>query len=679
MAIVTMQKLSICANKKNRKDLLETLQTLGCMEVNTASIDDDGLEKMDTQAQRAQFEKNAEMFDQAIAVLNAYAPEKKGGLAMFAGKEKIDKADLKKVVQNQQQYVKSATKVLRTEKDIQECRGQIQKEKLKIESLQPWMALDIPMNFKGTRQAGVLIGTMPGNLDEAAVFAAASANLPDPPAVSAQIISAGNDETHVAVICLKKDMDLVEAGLRTAGFARPAQVLKKTPEKAVADANEKIAFLEKKIKEKEEKLVGKADHRDEFKIAADYYRTRAEKYRLLGTIPQSESVFFLEGWIPAEHADAVEKLLTERFGALVEREEADEGEIPPTILKNNAFSESVEGVLESYGLPTKGHVDPTFIMSIFYVFFFGMMFSDLGYGLVMAIACGIVWLKFRQNLADGLRKMIQLFFWCGISTAFWGIMYGGFFGDALDVIAKTFFGYTGEGPIMKPLWFEPMAQPMRLLVWCMFFGLVHLYFGLGIKGWEYLRNKDFFGWFCDVFSWYLFLTGLVLMLLPSKLFSSIAGEAFDFSGLAAWGTVAKIITLAGLLIIVLMQERSNRNWILRILLGAYDIYGVTGWLSDVLSYSRLLALGMATGVIANVINMMASMFGGGVVGAILFALVFVLGHTLNFGINALGAYVHTNRLQFVEFFGKFYEGGGKPFKAFKNEDKYIALKEEKAS
>jgi len=224
-----------------------------------------------------------------------------------------------------------------------------------------------------------------------------------------------------------------------------------------------------------------------------------------------------------------------------------------------------------------------------------------------------------------------------------------------------------------------MAQPMKLPVWGMVFGVIHLYAGLAIKGWEYLKNKDIVGLISDVVSWYLFLTGLILMLLPSKLFASIAGDAFDFSGLAAWGNVATAITLIGLVIILVMQERSTKNWILRILLGAYDIYGVTGWLSDVLSYSRLLALGMATGVIANVINMMASMFGGGVIGAILFIIVFILGHTLNFGINALGAYVHTNRLQFVEFFGKFYEGGGKPFKAFKNEDKYIELKEEKVS
>ena len=127
---------------------------------------------------------------------------------------------------------------------------------------------------------------------------------------------------------------------------------------------------------------------------------------------------------------------------------------------------------------------------------------------------------------------------------------------------------------------------------------------------------------------------------------------------------------------IVVLGRAKKNVALRLALGAYDIYNVTGWLSDVLSYSRLLALGLATGVIASVINQMGSMAGDGIFGAIVFILVFIVGHTLNMAINILGAYVHTNRLQFVEFFGKFYEGGGKPFNPFKLNTKYVDVKEE---
>ncbi|MBO7710778.1 MAG: V-type ATP synthase subunit I [Lachnospiraceae bacterium] len=676
MAIVEMQKLSVCASKKNRKAILELLQSMGCMQITTDALDDADLQKMDTQGQSASFEKSAQMFDAALEVLDEYAPEKNAG-GLFAGKEAVSRGKLHEIVHSQKKYVKKANLILKANKEISECKANILKDENQIAALQPWMGLDIPMNAKGTKSTSVLVGTLPGTWTAEQLKAAASKDLGGDAAVDAEVIFSGNDSSNVAVVCLKKDLESVENALRSEGFAKPSFSVKKTPAEAQKKLEEDIEKQNRQIEALKEEIISMADDREDLRISADYYRTRAEKYRLLGTLPQSESAFFLEGWVPKSKADDISALLSEKFGAVVEVEEPMEGEEQPTLLHNNKFSESVEGVLESYGLPTKGHVDPTFIMSIFYVVFFGMMFADGGYGLIMVVACGIVLLKYKE-LEDGFRKMVKLFFWCGVSTAVWGFLYGGFFGDAIDTVAKTFFGYSGSEPILKALWFEPLNNPMRLLIYCMLFGLIHLYFGLGIKGYEYLKDGDVVGFVSDILSWYLFLTGLVLILLPTELFGSIAGDSFDFSPVAKLGMLAKIMTVAGLVLILFMQERQTKNWVLRILLGAYDIYGVTGWLSDILSYSRLLALGLASGVIANVVNMMAGMFGGGVVGAVVFVLIFVVGHTLNFAINVLGAYVHTNRLQFVEFFGKFYEGGGEPFTPFKVENKYIQIKEEKA-
>lgn len=672
MAIVSMQKLSICASKKNRKAILETLQQLGIVEIFTEGIEDEELQHMDTLSARSKYEKRAESFDRVLKLLDTYAPGKAAG-GLFGGLDEIGRADLKKVVDNRRNYNLDAERILRDEKEISEYGGLIVKDRNQIEALLPWQALDIPMNMPGTKTSAVFVGTVPEHLSEEALYAAAAKELPEPVSLDARVLSTGNEQTCVSLVCLKRDAAKVEENIRAIGFARPSQMVDEVPSAAIIRLEKDIEDNEKRIEERKADIASFAGKREEFRIAADYYRTRAEKYRLLGTIPQSERVFFLEGWVPADKAERVAKLLTEEHGALVEMEKPSADEVEPTVLKNNPFSRSAEGVLASYGLPQHGHVDPTFLMSIFYVIFFGMMLSDAGYGIVMFVACAVVLKKF-PNMAAGTKKMIQLFFWCGLSTTFWGFMYGGFFGDAIDVVARTFFGYTGDG-ILKPLWFEPLKDPMRLLVWCMLFGVIHLYVGLGIKGYELLRNRDYVGFFSDIVSWYAFLTGLILMLLPSDLFASIAGMEFRFPDYM--GTLSKALALGGMLIILLMSGRGRKNWGLRIALGAYDIYGVTSWLSDVLSYSRLLALGLATGVIGNVINMMASMFGGGVVGAILFIVIFILGHTLNIGINALGAYVHTNRLQYVEFFGKFYEAGGRPFIPFHTANKYVEVKEER--
>ena len=670
MAIVEMRKLSIYSTKKHRKNILEFLQDIEAMEIDALDSGDIPFEKMDTAGERIRFQKIADEFDHVIELLGQYDTEKRKALINLEN-TLISRDEYKEIEKNRRKYYSKAKDVLELEKKIFESKATITRKENKIATLSPWSKLDIPLNSEKTKCTRIFIGTFPESLTEEKLYEIATKGLEEPIPVTAEILYNENQITNVCVIATNRVADQVEENMRSCGYSKLPFLSHRVPIKAMEKRQNDIVIEEKAIADAEEQLATFVEYIPKFKIAADYFRTRSEKYRVLGTIPQSDNVFFIQGWVEKKQAEGIAKTLEEKFDAVVEIEQDDEN--APIKLKNNHFSESSEGVLESYGLPTHGRVDPTFVMSLFYVFFFGMMLSDAGYGIIMAIGCAVVLLKFPR-MASGTNKMLRLFFWCGISTAFWGFMFGGFFGDAIDVVAHTFFGVPETTAVLKPLWFAPLDNPMRLLIWCMLFGIIHLYAGLGMKGYEYLKNKDIVGCISDVIAWYLFLTGLIFMLLPTQIFASIAQMTFNFPG---WfNTLAKVMTIVGMVTIILMSGRANKNWGLRIALGAYDIYGVTGWLSDVLSYSRLLALGLATGVIASVINSMATMQGNTPLGVVIFILVFVLGHTLNIAINLLGAYVHTNRLQYVEFFGKFYDAGGEPFRPFKTNNKYIEIKED---
>ena len=671
MAVLQMQRISICALKKDRKAILEKIQSMGIMEMSQVAEDEDGFEKMDTISARQSFEKKASLSESALDILDAYAPEKKSMFASLEGKKLVESDQFAKITAKKEEILEKAERIVACNKEIAEHKAESAKLENQIEALVPWLSLDVPMNCKGTGKTAMLLGTMPGETTLESVYEQIQTGEAQTDAVDVEIINSDQDATYLAVLCLKADAGAVEEALRAAGFAKPSQTVHAVPAKETAELKTKIEQLNKKIEEIEEEIKGCAKFREELKVIGDYYRMRAKKYEILGTLPQSQRTFVISGYIPKKAAGAVEKAIGEHYDCVIDIDELKEDEEPPTVLQNNAFSSSVEGVLEAYGLPDKGEFDPTTIMSFFYVFFFGMMLSDAAYGAIVAIACFVV-LKKYPRMSASMHKSIKLFMFCGLSTIVWGILFSGYFGDAVDVIGRTFFGVEVSVP---PLWFAPLNDPMKLLIYSMAFGLVHLFVGLGIKGYMQIKDKQYLDFFCDVVLWFIFLIGLIMMLIPSDIFASIAQVKIVFPPVL--NTLAKALSIIGAVGLLLMSGRSSKNPVLRLALGAYDIYNITGWLSDVLSYSRLLALGLATGVIASVVNQMGSMLGGGIVGAIGFAIIFVIGHAMNLSINLLGAYVHTNRLQFVEFFGKFYEGGGRPFEPFETDTKYVDIKEER--
>ncbi len=670
MAMLQMQRISICALKKNRKQILEILQRRGMIEINDLIPEDNVFQRTDLSSSRAVFEKNAAEAGQALEILERYVPEKKPMLAMLNGRKEIPVDYYYTFSEERDELIRLSRRINTLAKEIAENKADILKFQVQEESLTPWLSLDIPMSFKGTKSTVAFIGTLSGGLNLEAIHEQIAQQAPNTGPIHAEIISSSQEQTCVFLLCPKRDSAAVEEALRATGFARPSLLSKFTPAELKEELGHNVICAQKAIDDAEKEIKSYVGERNGLRFIVDYYHVRSEKYGVIGRLIQSNRTFILSGYIPERDAQELENELNNKFDLAIEREAPSPDEDVPVLLKNNSFASPVEGVLESFSLPGKGEVDPSNIMALFYYFLFGLMLSDAAYGLIMAAACGIILMKYK-NIEEGLKKALKMFFFCGISTIFWGVMFGSYFGDVVDVVSSTYFGTKLTIPAV---WFVPINEPMRMLVFSLAVGVVHLFAGLGMKFYQLWKAKMYKDVLYDVVFWYALLTSLILMLLSMKMFVDIVGLKFILPEKV--GSIAGIVAAVSAVAITLTAGRESRNPFKRFLKGLYGLYGVTGYLSDVLSYSRLLALGLATGVIGTVINKMGSMVGGGVLGAIVFILVFVMGHTVNIGINALGAYVHTNRLQFVEFFGKFYEGGGRKFTPFAINTKYFKIKEE---
>ena len=674
MAVVEMRKLTVIGLNSSRTPFIHELMHLGVVEIdsNEGAINDEewmpDIFRTSNSADVSRLEADISRVSTALEAIGKYDTAKK---PLFPSRIKLDRGDFAKLMDS----IKTETelnvdKAVETYKDIADRRTEINRLRGLIAGLKPWETLDIPLEMNETEHALVQLGAAPVKTDTVQMTADVQAAAPS---VIVQEVSKDKQQKYYAFICLKEEKEQLLEALRPYNFSAVTLADQKgTATEAMHRYEKEIEKNEKNIAEDEEILKKLVAYREHIEFLYDSLMMRRDRARVVGDMVSTEMVFYFDGWMPAKAQPEVEALLKEyEFYYNIEEPDPDDESVP-VLLQNNSIVTPFEAVTGMYSLPGRHDIDPTAILAPFYFLFFGLMLSDAAYGLILTTLCAIILKKYKPE--GTTHRMIKMFMFCGLSTLVWGVLFGGYFGDVVDVVGKTFFN---KDITIKPLWFAPLNNPMKLLIYSMAFGLVHLFVGLGIKGYMLLKGGKVLDFFCDVILWYVFLAGLLLMLIPSDIFASIAQAKIVFPPFV--NTLAKALAIIGALGLLLMSGRANKNPVLRIALGAYDIYNITGWLSDVLSYSRLLALGLATGVIASVVNQMGSMFGKGVVGAIGFAIVFVVGHTLNLAINLLGAYVHTNRLQFVEFFGKFYEGGGKPFEPFESDTKYVDIKEETLS
>jgi V/A-type H+-transporting ATPase subunit I len=651
-----MSRFRLAGLASERKAIMETIQRSASVEMQPAS-DVSALYSPivtgDTQTLLSKIIKAAE---DAVEALDRIAPDKSAKGGMFSGRTLIGVHDFDNFYKRSDTVYRTALDIITDDKTSSASLAEVAKLETRRRTLAPWLSLPVPLSFAGTENTNVFIGSFEGQRSSEDIHAAIAAAAPELSLYEAEIVSSRKEQTCVMIAVHKNEARALEQALGTAGFIKPAAETPLIPQAEDAKIASQIEAQKKSGGAAAARIREAASKRAEILFLGDHCRIRLAKYEALQNVAQGEYTFILEGWVEASKAEALARKLEEKYSCAVELSEPKDGDDMPIKIVNNKFAGAIESVLTGFGLPQRGEIDPLNVMAMFYYALFGLMFSDAGYGIILTVGCLYI-LKHYKSLEDGMRNSMRMFMGCGIATTFWGFIFGSFFGNVVGSVSNIFGSGTVE---LRPIWFDPVADPMRLLMFSFVIGIIHLSTAYIMKALSYSKSGKANEIVYDVIFPVLTFYALVGMLIGTDMFATMAGSVIP---VPAWlNTICLGVAALCAIGIVLTGGRESRSWVKRILKGAYALYNViAGWLGDVLSYARLLALGLATGVIATVMNDLAGMGGKSVTGAVMYVLIFLVGQTLNLAINVLGAYVHTNRLMYVEFFGKFYEGGGRPF------------------
>ena len=644
MAIVKMKKLRLLAMSADRQALLKELLLLGCVEVSEpAELPEEAypaLSRCDCAELSKVKSQHAELTN-AVKLLDKYAPEKTGFLKPLPDAGVSELLDEAKLADN----IALAEKIMELEERMRRNSAEVQREQTTLEALAPWLPLELPLSCKGTERAAAMTASLPAALDMTEADAALGAAAPE-----AQLFRVSDDRSlhYVLLVCLRDKLDAALEALRPLGFnlMGPGE-FDCTARQAAERSEKKIADLNRENGELAAAIAAEAPHRAELKLRADTMSTKIARAEVETRLMQTETAVCLTGWVPAEKEQELAGVLA-KYDCAWETVDPVEDEYPdvPVKLKNNKFTRALNMVTEMYSLPAYDGVDPNPLMAPFFILFYGIMLADMGYGVLMIIAALLILGKKKPS--GGMRNFFELLLWCGISTTIWGVITGGCFGDMPLQIAKIINPDTTWAGL--PALFTPLNDTIMILLGAMVLGVIQIITGMIISFVEKCKSGDVFGAVFEEGTWWVIFIGGGLAALG---IGSVAG-------------VPVVLVIGGVMLFIGSAKGKKGFGIISGFIGA--IYnGVTGYFGDILSYSRLMALMLAGSVIAQVFNTIGAIAGNIVV----FLIISIAGNALNFALNLLGCFVHDLRLQCLEYFGKFYKDGGKPFRPLEIKTKFV--------
>lgn len=649
MSIVKMKHIRLFGMAADRETLLRQLQHLGCVEISEptdklADPDWAALTRVDD-AGLARVKADAALLNAALNTLKGIGKEKEG---LLQARPEVTEGQLFDEGLRAS-AMEAAQAVNAQEKRISAIQNEQGKLRAQKAALTPWLELDIPLETTGTREVSATFGAVMSTvaLDTVKQALEEAAEL-------VEVIPAGKDREfqYVLILCHRSAEETAFETLKKFGFSRSSlRGWTGTARENTDRLEGELRRLEGELAEAKGAIAALVPHREDIKLCIDRMTQEIQREEYKGRLLQSQATIFFEGWVPAENLPALEKVLGQYPAAWEANDPAPE-EYPqvPIKLKNNKLTRPLNMVTNMYVLPAYDGVDPNPLMAPFFIFFFGLMMADMGYGILMVAAALVVIYKMKPK--DGMADFAGLLLLCGISTFLMGALTGGFFGDFIPQLAKII---NPASTLALPALFTPLNDTLAILIGSLVLGLIQIITGMIISVVRKVQAGDVADAIWSEVTWWIILGGAALAILG---IGSVGGYP--------------VVLIVGLVMLVIGSTRNAKGFgKLTALIGA--VYnGATGFFSDILSYARLMALMLAGSVIAQVFNTLGSVTGN-VVG---FVIISFIGNMLNFALNLLGCYVHDLRLQCLEFFGRFYKEGGKPFRPLFIHTKYVDIKEE---
>jgi V/A-type H+-transporting ATPase subunit I len=670
MGIAKIKRIEIIGLETDKDALLKRLQRLGAMELIPAKE----IPSVPAYSQSPDTANLAEIED-IISLLASFHKKKSAFGGMLSIKEVVDQKDAQAIANtfDYQSLLKEANHLRDSLKNFDQHQERLIQE---AHLLAPWKHLHIPLDeLCPTHNCGIFLGVLDKRDHEVLISNCQEIAIN----VFCDVVYKDRANVYLFILYLKQDLEKLESLLKQHRFNFVTLSRHKaTVKERILQINRKVMVLDGQSREVKNKIAQLSGQQKSLMVVYDYLDNVRRRRALDKEIDKQKFTFRVSGWLRKKDIKLVEEKVLEEFPEAAIFVSEPEGQNLPVILENPRWLQPFEFITRIYGMPKYHELDPTPFLAPFFFLYFGFCVSDAGYGFLIVLISWITLKKFPMG-PQGWR-FFRLFLYCGISTIVVGLLTGSLFGNALDIASQSSAVFLPLKKFKDSLVIlDPMQDPTRLLVIALWLGIVQIWFGNIVGGMGNFKNKRYLDILLDQVPMLTFLFGLT-------------GLGMGFLG--ALGTrsteMFKYAALLGALVLILTQGRSEKDIGSKIFFGFYNLYSaLSGYLSDILSYSRLWALGLVTGVMANTINLISVQFSQifpsifpfvgkvsflkTIVSALILIIVFIAGHLVAFLMNLLGAFVHPLRLQFVEFFSKFFKSGGQTFKPFKVETKYINI------